>query len=361
MAIRKRKGRAAAFEVYWINPFTKQRESQSFNTQEEAKKADSLIKHRLKFDKESFRPPDEVSRTGGTVREICALYLNAKQFTPKNMQHTIEHLRSILEVFGRREIAGLEKKDLVKFITDSQAKGTKITTASRRLTIMRAAISWAAETGLIPSNPLLGVKLPQGQHEVIAPPTLAEAEAILGAARGHIYRAIMMAVFLGVRVGPSELFRLKWSDVDFERAVIRVWSAAKNPKRPYRDIPIRAGLLEEMKGWHLEDREKERGDFIITYKGQPIKSMKRGWHDALKRAGITRRIRPYDLRHAFATYALDQTADIKAVAEIMGHSNPNMILSHYQHTREETRRAVVEAMPDLKIMRPKNEANEKRN
>jgi integrase len=88
--------------------------------------------------------------------------------------------------------------------------------------------------------------------------------------------------------------------------------------------------------------------------------MKHGWHDALKKAGITRRLRPYDLRHAFATYALEQTENIKVVADIMGHSNPNMIFLHYQHTREATRRAVVEALPDFKIMRPKNEANEKR-
>ena len=119
---------------------------------------------------------------------------------------------------------------------------------------------------------------------------------------------------------------------------IRAWSANKNAKKPYRDVPIRPSLLNEMEDWLREDQERGRGDYIITYKGQPINSMKHGWHDALKRAGITRRIRPYDLRHAFATLALDAGADLKAVSDVMGHADPTMVLKHYQHTTEALRR-----------------------
>ena len=61
------------------------------------------------------------------------------------------------------------------------------------------------------------------------------------------------------------------------------------------------------------------------------------------KAGITRRLRPYDLRHAFATFALDAGADIKAVAEMMNHSNPSMILRHYQHTKEATKRSIIDS------------------
>ena len=59
---------------------------------------------------------------------------------------------------------------------------------------------------------------------------------------------------------------------------------------------------------------------------------RQGWHNALRRAGIARRIRPYDLRHAFASLALVYGADIKCVAETMGHKNITMLLSVYQHT-----------------------------
>ena len=114
-----------------------------------------------------------------------------------------------------------------------------------------------------------------------------------------------------------------------------------------------------MKAWSQEDQGLENEGFIITYKGQPINSMKRGWHAALKRAGIDRRIRPYDLRHAFATLALDAGADIKAVSDVMGHADPTMVLKHYQHTTEALRRSAVEAFPDIPLHVPKKCPQEK--
>ena len=347
MAIRKRKGRASPYQVYWNNPFNKKRESASFSTLAEARKHDSLVQHRLEFERESFRPEeDPCSATGGTVREVVGLYLASKKFTDKNLRTTLEHAKHVHLAFGNREVSSLEKKDFVKFINEESTRGVKTTTSHRRLSILRAALSWATESELIEKNPMQGMKLPHGQHEKIAPPTLAEASAILSAAKGHLYRAIMLGIFLGVRIGPTELFSLKWQDVDFSRKTIRVWSAAKNHSRPYRDVPLRGNLLSEMKEWAKKDNDKGL-DYIITYKQKPIDSMKSAWRDAKKAAGITRRIRPYDLRHAFATYALDNAADLKAVADIMGHSNPNMILTHYQHTSEASRRAVIESLPDI--------------
>ena len=67
----------------------------------------------------------------------------------------------------------------------------------------------------------------------------------------------------------------------------------------------------------------------------------------MRRAGIKRRIRPYDLRHAFATYALAHGADIGAVSRIMGHTDASMILRVYQHVQETQKRQAVEAAPDF--------------
>ena len=359
MAIRKRKGRASAYEVYWINPFTKKRESVSCVSLSDARKEESLVKHRLKHEKESFRPDDFEENTGGTVREIIALYLAGKKFSGKNLTTTLEHLKPVVEAFGRREVASLEKKDLVKFINDASIKGIKTTTSHRRLTILRAALAWASESELIDSNPLVGIKLPQGKYEKITPPSPAETTAILSVAPPHLYRAIMLGVSFGMRIGPTELFRIRWEDVDLERGMLRVWSADKNLDRPSRDVPIKASLLGEMKEWRHQDKLAGQ-EYLIAYKGKPISSIKKTWHNSLKRAGINRRIRPYDLRHAFATYALDAGADINAVADIMGHANVTMILKHYQHTKEAARRSTVESLPDFPKMRPTDEANEKR-
>lgn len=70
---------------------------------------------------------------------------------------------------------------------------------------------------------------------------------------------------------------------------------------------------------------------IVRYKGKQVNSIKTAWKTCKENAEITRRLRPYDLRHAFATYAMDEGADLKDVADIMGHSDVSMVLKHYQH------------------------------
>ena len=74
-----------------------------------------------------------------------------------------------------------------------------------------------------------------------------------------------------------------------------------------------------------------------------------GWHNALRRAGISRRIRPYDLRHAFATRLLAYTPALKAVSTAMGHVDERMILRHYQHVSLRELRRAVDAAPRLRL------------
>jgi integrase len=58
------------------------------------------------------------------------------------------------------------------------------------------------------------------------------------------------------------------------------------------------------------------------------------------------RIRPYDLRHAFATTALERDVDIKALSEIMG-SRPETRMRTYQHVSTKLRRESINRMPAL--------------
>lgn len=352
MAIRKRKGRASPYQVYWNNPFTEKRESMSFVTLAEARKVESLIKHRLEFDRESFRPQDDDTHTGGTVGEILTLYLAAKKMAGINLKNTLYHLKPVSAAFSRKDVSNLDRRDIVIFMTEQAKANVRQLTIHRRLSILRAALAWAVESDLIVSNPLVGMKIPKGKPERIAPPTVSEFYALLSAAPGHLQRAILLGISLGVRAGPSELFSLQWKDVDIARKIIRVWSANKNPNRPYRDIPLRNDLVDSLKAWMLEDGTL-LPKTIVHYRGKQINSIKTAWKKCKQDAHITRRLRPYDLRHAFATYALDAGADIQAVADTMGHSDISMVLKHYQHGKEEARRAAVESLPDLSSHVPK--------
>ena len=317
MAIRERKGRAAPFEVYWINPWTKKRESRSFATRQEAEKEDSLIKHRLKFDRESFDK--------GDVYE--------------------------------QETHSITKKDLESLKEEMLAMPVNPVTTRGRLSVLRTVLRWAADRGYC--GEIRFPRLPPAHYEHFGPPTPEELRALIASAAPHVVRVIVLGAQMGIRVGPSELLRLRWDDVDFAQAIIRVNAAKKNPHAPWREVPIRQDLLGVFVHWHEEDTAAGM-EWLIHYKGKPVESIKTAWEATLRRAGITRRIRPYDLRHAFATEAIAAGVDVGTVAKLMGHSTPTMILTHYQHVKDVQKRSAVEALPGLgneaRLMRPNKEA-----
>jgi integrase len=344
MAVQHRPDRKMPWRVYWNNPHTGKRESKSFATEAEARKHDSLTLHRLQYEPEAFAGVGEQSAKALTVEGLVYLYLKDRDLKPSNLRFTLLHARSVLAEIGTIIVPELDQQDMRRVVAALKASGVKQNTINRRVSIIKAALNWGEDCGLIPANPIPRFSCPRGDDERIAPPTRAEIDAILAVAPERIVRMVLLGLALGVRVGGSEMFRLKWEDFDTERFTVRVWAADKNHKRPWRDLHLREDFVPVLIAWRADG-----ADYVIHDQGKPVASLKTAWASTLAKAGITRRIRPYDLRHAFATYTLDSGADPKAVAEVMGHSGMAMIYKHYQHVLEHQRKAVMDIapLPDL--------------
>ncbi|WP_297217483.1 site-specific integrase [uncultured Desulfovibrio sp.] len=362
MAIRERKGRASPWQCYWNNPLTGKRECANFATQQEAEKHDSLIKHRIKFDRESFRQgegeEEEEQQAQDLTLEACYLaYLKEKNFTKGSLAWQIGAMRYPLQKIGLLSVAKITRKHLEQLKAEMLAMPVKSATIRGRLSVLRTVLRWCVERGFC--DPVRFPKLPPAQYEKFVPPTPAELAAIMECAAPHIVRTVILGAQCGVRVGPSELFVLTWDDVDLARKVVHVHGAKKNHSAPWREVPIREGLLPLFRQWWQEDAA-DGVPYLIHHNGKPVGSIKTAWAQALRRAGITRRIRPYDLRHFFATELIAGGVDIGTVAKLMGHSSPAMILMHYQYVMDGQKRAAVEALPELahvpKSMCPKEKA-----
>lgn len=350
MAIRYREGRSTPWQVYWNNPHTGKRESASFLTEHEAKKEDSLVKHRLRFDRESFSGvADEQNLYGkghqqqeNTLDAVYLQYLRTKQFDKKGVQWQMDCMRTPLSLLGHKDVAEITSGDVSAVIEALTKKGTKAITVRIRAAAFRAVLRWAEDQDFM--GHVRFPKLPSVQCEKFIPPTTEEIGALLAVSPSHIQRVIILGSQLGVRVGPCELLRLTWKDVDFSQSCLVVHGSKKNKAQPWRIVPIRESLLPIFHDWKKEDG----GDGpIVHYKGVAVTSIKKAWATALRNAGIERKIRPYDLRHAFATEAIAAGVDVGTVSKLMGHSTPTMVLKHYQHVMDSQKRAAVEALPDV--------------
>lgn len=238
------------------------------------------------------------------------------------------------------EIDNAKLKELVFHFLSMNVSASSL---KRYLSQVFSVIRWAYENEVLKELPRFP-KLPHIEHEHFVPPTQQELAQIYAHAPEHIRRVIVLGSQMGMRVGPSEMFGLKWSDVDFDNKVIHLRAAKKNKREPVRDIPIRHVLIETLKAWHNADMATGV-IHLIHYGNKPVHSIRKAWGKILIRAGIQRRIRPYDLRHAFATEAIAAGADIGTVAKIMGHASLTMVLKHYQHVLDSQKRAAAESVP----------------
>ena len=280
-----------------------------------------------------------------TIAEVLDRYLDSLG-NPSTRAASAYHLRLFADIYGQRKAHCLTLEDVGAFLTLQQQRGVSKSTACRRMGIVRAAYHWAARWGLLPTNPLAGLQLASPAPQTPDPPTAREARRLYATAAPHVQRVIALGMATGARIGPSELFRLRWTDIDTRGAVLRMPNAAKGARAEAREVPLRQDVLRLLRRWEAEDAGNGC-PWVIHYRGRPVRSISRAWRNALRRAGIERRIRPYDLRHAFASRALDHDADLKCVAEVMGHANEKMIVRFYRHTSAKQRRKAVNAAPSL--------------
>lgn len=280
-----------------------------------------------------------------TIAEVLDRYLDSLG-NPSTRAASAYHLRLFADIYGQRKAHCLTLEDVGAFLTLQQQRGVSKSTACRRMGIVRAAYHWAARWGLLPTNPLAGLQLASPAPQTPDPPTAREARRLYATAAPHVQRVIALGMATGARIGPSELFRLRWTDIDTRGAVLRMPNAAKGARAEAREVPLRQDVLRLLRRWEAEDAGNGC-QWVIHYRGRPVRSISRAWRNTLRRAGIERRIRPYDLRHAFASRALDHDADLKCVAEVMGHANEKMIVRFYRHTSAKQRRKAVNAAPSL--------------
>ena len=135
----------------------------------------------------------------------------------------------------------------------------------------------------------------------------------------------------------------------------------RNNQDVIRGVPLTADFSALLKTWRDRDeawiKKPRRTDKInrinlaelgIThFRGKRILSLKRAWSETKIAAGITRRLRLYDLRHAMASAALRQNSDAKSVSEVLGHSRVDTTLNIYQHVTRKQHRAVMKKIPLL--------------
>lgn len=173
--------------------------------------------------------------------------------------------------------------------------------------------------GKVLNQPLKMASFPRPKKARKLPVVLSEQEVlrILAQIRNLKHQAIIMLIYsAGLRV--SEVVRLKVSDIDGDRKMLRV-KAGKGAKDRYTLLSEVA--LETLRNYCKVYRPKE-----WLFEGQrkghySRRSVEKIMENAIKRSGIQKKASVHTLRHSFATHLLEHGTDIRYIQELLGHSN----------------------------------------
>ena len=202
-----------------------------------------------------------------------------------------------------------------------QPKGLSAKTVRNINQVISSAMDFAIEQKLIAANPTDGCALPKLEHrEMKTLPTEQLASFLHEAKESGVFEMYYIELATGLRRG--ELLGLKWEDIDLERGTIQVRrqiaridgevvEAPLKTKNSYRSVSIGQDAVEILK----EQQRKTNSEYVFpSPTGGPISpdSVLHMLHRVLKRAGLPR-IRFHDMRHTFATVALQNGVDIKTV------------------------------------------------
>jgi site-specific recombinase XerD len=193
--------------------------------------------------------------------------------------------------------------------------------------------------------------LPYPKPQRRLPIVLSQEEVgrLIDSAKNLFHRAMLMTLYAaGLR--RSELCRLKVSNIDSQRMMLRV----ENGKgRVDRDVPLSNELLETLRAYWRWMRPKTYlfpGTVNNWRADKPITS-KVIWEavrDAKLKAGIDKRVTPHTLRHSYATHLLEAGADLRTIQLLLGHAD----LSHttiYLHLSQTHLRAAPNPLAQIKV------------
>jgi len=265
--------------------------------------------------------------------------------------------RHITPYLGQRLLKKLEPLDLTALYTHllerGRFKGGALSARSVRHThvILRGALRQAVKWRLLTRDPSDAVSPPRPKRPEIRALTDTEMAALLEQAKGtRLHLPVLLAMSTGLR--RSEIFGLRWCDVDFEASQLAVRQTLQEVrKRLYfrepkssksrRTVALSAFVLEALKR-HRAGQAAERLSLGAGYRdldlvlaqwdGSPWKpeSISTLFRAVVRRAGLGH-VRFHDLRHSHATQLLRLGVPAKVVSERLGHATIGITLDTYTH------------------------------
>lgn len=189
------------------------------------------------------------------------------------------------------------------------------------------------------------IRCPRPERRLPEVLSFAEVQRFFAAVHSFKHRTLLMTAYgAGLRI--SEAVRLRVSDIDSQRMVLRVVQGKGKKDRQTLLSPV---LLAALRHYWWAARPV---DYLfpgrLRIRPVAVGTVQRVCREAQAEAGLDKEVTPHTLRHSFATHLLEAGTELRVIQELLGHASPRTtaIYSHVSTRLIQSTRSPLDLMQE---------------
>ena len=293
------------------------------------KEAHRLFHEILGRKEDSPTSPPAPKDDGLTVAEVFDKFLTwcRQHREPSTYQGYHNFAQSFLDHLGDKAL--LPALDLRPFHVSEWVDAHKTWGATRRRNAMvhvQRPYNWAYKLGYLTGNPIRHLEKPRAKRREnhVTPADFTE---IIGKVQDQPFHDLLTFAWeTGCR--PQEARHIEVRHFNSIQGRIEIPPAEAKGRKRWRIIRLTTTALEIVR---RQVQARSDGKLFLNCRGKPWKTYAICCRFQRLKAKLGKRWAAYDFRHGFAQRMLESGIDHLTVAELMGHSNGQMVATVYSH------------------------------
>jgi integrase/recombinase XerD len=262
-------------------------------------------------------------------------YLDALWMEKGLSENTLVSYRRDLTQFSNwlqssHQVSLLEVADshLLSYLGWRIKQGHSARSTARFLSCIRGFYRYQLREGVLDSDPSLDIDSPKLGRPLPKSISEAEVEALLAAPAVddplELRDRTMLEILYGCGLRVSELVGLQIAQVSVNQGVVRVIGKGGKERLVPMGEEALTWLQRYLRGARMDLLKGVPADVVFPSRRGTQMTRQAFWYRIkiyARRAGVSPRLSPHTLRHAFATHLLNHGADLRVVQLLLGHSD----------------------------------------
>jgi len=274
------------------------------------------------------------------VKQFLEYLRDIRQLSPHTLSAYRRDLSSLLTFCQENSLETAEKiqpSHIRQHIGQHHRKGLSASSIQRELSAIRSLYQFLGRSCSLRANPAMGISAPKQGRKLPKTLDVDQLQQFLAVESTDPIRVRDKAIaelFYSSGLRLSELSELNLRDIDLQTGLVTVLGKGQKT----RTVPVGKMALFAVQSW-LVIRPQAHGEsaLFVSKRGSRIgtRNIQERIRKMGRESGMPQNVHPHMLRHSFASHMLESSGDLRAVQELLGHTDisTTQIYTHldFQH------------------------------